>query len=185
MSCSSWHLRTSGGRSRIAHGMWPAWSAPAHAKGRRMSSAVRCCREATRAARLPWLVQGTQGSLEFGGNLVQGWGNGRWVSRLKQLLHASTRTSYCISQDAGPSSAGVVRGRRLEYGQPILDSGYAIRADGPAARDLIKRARLTQLRDEHSGKPRHLLLGRCKISPPDSSTVCPHEKGRRYRGGKQ
>ena len=84
-----------------------------------------------------------------------------------------------------PVRAGVVRGRTLEYGQPILDSGYAIRADGPAALDLIKRARLTQLRDEHAGKPRHLLLGRCKISPPDSSTVCPHEKGRRYRGCKQ
>jgi hypothetical protein len=29
------------------------------------------------AALLPRLVQGTEGSLEFGGNLVQGWGNGR------------------------------------------------------------------------------------------------------------
>ena len=104
---------------------------------------------------------------------------------MEQFLHASTGRSYCIPQGARPSSTVVVRGRILECGEPILDSGYAIRADGPAALYLIKRARLTQLRDEHAGKPPHLLLGRCKISPPDSSTVCPHEKGRRYRGCKQ
>jgi hypothetical protein len=63
---------------------------PAHAtdeeRVRRFDVAVR----ATRAALLPWLVQGTQGSLEFGGNLVQGWGDGLWVPRLEQFLHAST-----------------------------------------------------------------------------------------------
>jgi hypothetical protein len=73
----------------------------------------------------------------------------------------------------------------VEYGQPIFDSGYAIRADGPATLDLIKRVRLTQLRNEHTGKPRHLLLGRRKISPPHSSTVCAHEKWSCYRNCKQ
>src|SRR4029453_12774869 len=130
-------------------------------------------------------VERTQGSLEFGGNLVQGWGDSLPVPRLEQFLHASTGGSYCISQGARPSSSGVVRGRSLASGQPILHSGYATRLDVPAALDLIKRVRLTQLRDEHASKPRHLLLGRCKIGPPSSSTVCPHEKRSRYRGGKK
>jgi hypothetical protein len=77
MSCSSWHLGTSVGRSRIAHGPWPAWSThPAHTtdeqRVRRFDVA-----DGNAAALLPRLVQGTEGSLEFGGNLVQGWGNGR------------------------------------------------------------------------------------------------------------
>jgi hypothetical protein len=107
------------------------------------------------------------------------------VPRLKQFLHASTGRSYGISQEARSSSSHVVRGRSFEYGQPILDSGYPIRADGPAAPGVIERARLSQLRGEHAGKPCHLLLGRCEISLPDLPTVCPHDKGRRYRRRKQ
>ena len=44
----------------------------------------------TGVALLPRLVQRTQSRLESGGDLVQGWGDGRWVSGLEQFLHAST-----------------------------------------------------------------------------------------------
>jgi hypothetical protein len=77
MSCSLWHLGTSVGDrgSPVGRGQ----------RGRLTPLTRRTNNEfggstlptATRRLCLPRLVQGTEGSLEFGGNLVQGWGNGR------------------------------------------------------------------------------------------------------------
>ena len=51
----------------------------------------------------------------------------------------------------------MVRARSLEYSQPILDSGYAIRLHLPATLDLIKESSINQARGRARGQTTPLL----------------------------
>src|SRR5215218_6393909 len=62
-------------------------------------------------------------------------------------------------------SSGVVRGRSLEYGQPILDSGYAIGADDPAAFRPDQESPIDSAQERARGQTKPPLVRRLQNQP--------------------
>ena len=92
-------------------------------------------------ARLPGRLRYRQCPFELGGDGVEVPPEG--VDRLgrEQNLQPGASGPYGVSQDARASPAGVIRGGRLESGQPILERGYLARPNGPTASGLVRRFR--------------------------------------------
>ena len=98
----------------------------------------------------------------------------------EQTVQSGASCSYGISQRARAGPAGVIRGGRLESGQPILKRGYLARPNGPAASGLVQRFRPLQLGDQDTGEPHDLALGCFQIFPPRPAPPCPQQKRDRH-----
>src|SRR4051794_21761292 len=97
-------------------------------------------RAAAAVTRLPGRLRYRQCPFELGGDGVEVPPEG--VDRLgrEQNLQPGASGPYGVSQDARPSPAGVIRGGRLESGQPILERGYLARPNGPTPSGLGRRS---------------------------------------------
>jgi hypothetical protein len=83
-------------------------------RGRRLLTATR------RSGRLRSL----QSPLEFGGDRIEVPLERIDLPGREQTVQSGASCSYGVSKCAGASLAGIIRGGRLESGEPILERGY-------------------------------------------------------------
>ena len=62
--------------------------------------------------------------LEFGGDRIEIPLGRIDLPAREQTVRSGSSCSYGVSQCAGASLAGIIRGDRLESGEPILERGY-------------------------------------------------------------
>jgi hypothetical protein len=90
--------------------------------------------------RLPGYQAGCSDSrapLEFGGDRIEIPLGRIDLPAREQTVQAGASCSYGVSQCAGASLAGIIRGGRLESDEPILERGYLARRNGPATSGLV------------------------------------------------